>query len=154
MQNQTLKVCRSCGMQNSSNAFICQKCFAKFDGNPMNSAHAPLTVANPNAPIIQMRVIQNPGFRCPFCQSRIGYYINTKISTGGWVFFVLFLLFCFPLCWIGLLIVDKHQFCAHCNMKLSWAYVDDLQRLRSQIIYIDLRRQILPRMPQPEFATR
>jgi hypothetical protein len=59
------------------------------------------------------------GFRCPFCQSRDLPVEQSKISTAGWITFVLFLLFFCPLCWIGLLMKESYRVCGSCGMKLG-----------------------------------
>ena len=41
------------------------------------------------------------GFRCPFCQSTQPPQLKSKISTAGWVMFVVLLIACFPLCVIA-----------------------------------------------------
>jgi hypothetical protein len=40
----------------------------------------------------------------------------SKISTAGWVLFAALLLFCFPLCWLGLLLKDSGRRCGSCQM--------------------------------------
>ncbi|PYT01659.1 MAG: hypothetical protein DMF63_02085 [Acidobacteria bacterium] len=60
-----------------------------------------------------------PQFRCPFCQAGTPPIVRSKISTGGWVVFVVLLLFCFPLFWIGLLMTEPIKFCSTCGMRLQ-----------------------------------
>jgi hypothetical protein len=59
------------------------------------------------------------GFCCPFCQSNLAPKVKRKISTGGWVTFVALLIFCFPLCIIGLFIKDEYRVCRSCGIKLD-----------------------------------
>lgn len=59
------------------------------------------------------------GFRCPFCGSDSAPRVRKQISQTGWVVFVLLLLFCFPLCFIGLLIKEDYRQCYECGMKLG-----------------------------------
>ena len=59
------------------------------------------------------------GFRCPFCQSNLAPKRKRKISTAGWVTFSLLLVFCFPLCIIGLFIKDEYHVCRDCGVKLD-----------------------------------
>jgi uncharacterized membrane protein YvbJ len=47
-------------------------------------------------------------FRCPFCNSDSPPAARRKISTAGWVIFVILLIACFPLCIIGLFIRKRH----------------------------------------------
>jgi DNA-directed RNA polymerase subunit RPC12/RpoP len=58
-------------------------------------------------------------FRCPFCQSNLAPKVKRKISTGGWVTFVALLIFCFPLCIIGLFIKDEYRVCRSCGIRLD-----------------------------------
>ena len=65
-------------------------------------------------------VSSQPQFHCPFCQSTCRPRQQSKVSTAGWVLFVLMLLFlCWPLCWLGLLIKDEYYVCGACGMKLG-----------------------------------
>jgi transcription elongation factor Elf1 len=60
------------------------------------------------------------GFRCPYCNTDTPPLTRSKVSTGGWVTFILLLLlFCWPLCWIGLLIKEEYHVCTDCGMKLG-----------------------------------
>jgi len=61
----------------------------------------------------------NVGFRCPFCQSNDPPEINSRISTAGWVIFVILLIACFPLCVIGLFIKEDYRVCSSCGIKLG-----------------------------------
>jgi hypothetical protein len=59
------------------------------------------------------------GFRCPFCQSTHPPEVKSRISTAGWVTFILLLIFCFPLCIIGLFIKEDYRVCSSCGIKLG-----------------------------------
>lgn len=59
------------------------------------------------------------GFRCPFCQSTVPPRVRHKISTAGWVIFVVLLLVCFPFCLIGLFIKEDYRVCRSCGIKLD-----------------------------------
>lgn len=59
-------------------------------------------------------------YRCPFCGSSIFPVIENRISSAGWVIFVL-LIVCvvtIELCWIGLLIRENVVKCPLCNGNL------------------------------------
>ncbi len=56
---------------------------------------------------------------CPFCQYQGPPRMEKKISTAGWVVFGVLLWFCFPLCWIGLLMKEDKQLCGSCNNKVG-----------------------------------
>jgi hypothetical protein len=51
------------------------------------------------------------GFTCPFCHTTAPPFTASKVSTAGWVVFVLLFLSCFGilLAWIGLLIKEHYQ---------------------------------------------
>jgi DNA-directed RNA polymerase subunit M/transcription elongation factor TFIIS len=58
-------------------------------------------------------------FCCPFCQSNLAPKVKRKISTAGWLTFSLLLIFCFPLCIIGLFIKDQYHVCRSCGVRLD-----------------------------------
>lgn len=59
------------------------------------------------------------GFHCPFCQANDPPEVRSKISTAGWVIFVVLLIGCFPLCIIGLFIKEDYRVCSSCGIKLG-----------------------------------
>lgn len=59
------------------------------------------------------------GFRCPYCGSDELPITRSRISAAGWVVFALFLVFCFPLFWIGLLITETYRECSDCGVQLG-----------------------------------
>lgn len=56
---------------------------------------------------------------CDFCGSTARPYVRTVISEGGWMMFVVLLIFFFPLCWIGLLMTESRVYCIDCNRRLD-----------------------------------
>jgi lipopolysaccharide-induced tumor necrosis factor-alpha factor len=60
-----------------------------------------------------------PMFRCPMCADTSMPLEREKISTTGWVLFAVLLIFCLPLCVIGLLQKEKYRVCARCNHQLG-----------------------------------
>ncbi|HEV3258465.1 MAG TPA: LITAF-like zinc ribbon domain-containing protein [Gemmataceae bacterium] len=58
-------------------------------------------------------------FRCPFCGSRHPPTFRPVISTAGWVVFVVLLIFCLPLCVIGLFIKADQRVCSDCGIELG-----------------------------------
>lgn len=58
-------------------------------------------------------------FVCPVCRASAPPLERDKVSTAGWVLFVVLLVFCFPICFIGLLQKEKYRVCAYCNHKLG-----------------------------------
>jgi hypothetical protein len=59
------------------------------------------------------------GFSCPFCGSTGAPITKSRISSAGWVVFVVLLLFCFPLFWIGLLMKEQYRECYECGSRLG-----------------------------------
>jgi hypothetical protein len=59
------------------------------------------------------------GFRCPYCRSTARPYVSSQISPAGWVVFVVMILFCFPLFFIGLLMTEEYRTCSDCGMRLG-----------------------------------
>jgi len=53
-------------------------------------------------------------WRCNMCGYMGQPRYTSKVSTGGWVVFVLLLIFTCIFCWIGLLIKDTRQQCPQC----------------------------------------
>lgn len=56
---------------------------------------------------------------CDRCGTSARPYISTAISDGGWITFVILLIVCFPLFWIGLLMTETRVICADCGARLD-----------------------------------
>lgn len=57
-------------------------------------------------------------FSCPFCQQQVQPLVVQKVSTAGWVVFVVLLLFCIPLCWLPFVLSsfkDQASRCPSCG---------------------------------------
>lgn len=60
-----------------------------------------------------------PGvWTCPYCRwaglpTQLAQV--SKINTSGWITFFVLLFFCFPLCWLGLMMKDKTTKCPACG---------------------------------------
>ncbi len=90
---------------------------------------APVLPRTPNAPPVDQGRYAGPqpavyqpggiGFRCPFCQSGLPPRVKSKISTAGWVVFVVLLIACFPLSIIGIFIKEDYRVCSSCGTKLG-----------------------------------
>src|SRR5690349_13413459 len=112
-----MKNCPQCQVPNLDANLHCFKCGQGFGGANVNVGYA---APQQNYAYPQTRQPLAPQFNCPFCRSNAGYYIVSKISTGGWVVFILLFLFlCWPLCWIGFLIKDEFRQCRACHMRLG-----------------------------------
>ena len=111
--------------------FISRKLVRRLPRLPMTqspfAAPAATYVALPNAPppfagAFGPAPSSEPGswtFRCPFCGSSEAAVTQRKVSTTGWVVFALLLLFCLPLCFLGLLITEEKLQCGTCRMELG-----------------------------------
>ncbi len=62
---------------------------------------------------------QHQGIMCPRCGGQMALSPVRKVSNGGWLVFVILLIFIFPLAWIGLLIRKDVYFCLSCNMVIE-----------------------------------
>ena len=56
---------------------------------------------------------------CPFCRYQGAPVVTSKTATGGWVMFVVLLLMCFPVCWLGLLIREQYRKCPQCQSRFG-----------------------------------
>ncbi len=59
------------------------------------------------------------GFECPYCHTDAYPIVRSRISTAGWVVFVVLLIFCFPFCIIGLFIKEDYRVCSACGIRLG-----------------------------------
>lgn len=59
------------------------------------------------------------GFRCPFCRTRARPNVSSQVSSAGWTVFVVMILFCWPLFFIGLLMTEETRTCSDCGMRLG-----------------------------------
>jgi hypothetical protein len=58
---------------------------------------------------------QHQGIMCPQCGGQMALSPVKKVSSSGWIVFVILLIFFFPLAWVGLLIKKNVYFCLSCN---------------------------------------
>ncbi|MSR79919.1 MAG: DUF4339 domain-containing protein [Gemmataceae bacterium] len=61
-------------------------------------------------------------FSCPFCDYGGPPVIKNTMSTGGWVFFITLLLFCFPLCFLPFIMggcKDEVRKCGSCGSRFG-----------------------------------
>jgi LITAF-like zinc ribbon domain len=124
--------CRNCDQPNADIARICRYCGSSllFDNQsapqrppayapPPQSDYngMPLWATNPPpAPVVPLGQPDAPaGFRCPHCQSTAPPVVAKRIGIAGWVVFFALLIFCFPLCFIGLFIKEEYRMCSWCR---------------------------------------
>jgi hypothetical protein len=117
--------CSYCGQLNDhTRSLECTGCGASL---PRGAAYAPPRPVYQPPPIqpayvvpvmpVMPYAVQN--FRCPFCQTTYPPLLRQKVSAAGWVVFALLLLFCIPLCFIGLSMKDEYRVCAGCGVTIG-----------------------------------
>jgi hypothetical protein len=125
--------CQNCGRGNADIARICRYCGAQLQHGAARGA----TYADPQAgsyvpphswksgslplqpqPQVQP-LVSADHFRCPHCQTTAPPVVATRISTAGWVVFFALLVFCLPLCFVGLFIKEEYRQCSWCRAALS-----------------------------------
>ena len=57
-------------------------------------------------------------YGCRYCGSGAEPITCSQISQAGWITFVLMLLFCWPLFWIGLLMREEYYQCPDCDRRV------------------------------------
>jgi len=127
--------CQNCGQPSADIARICRYCGTQLQ----HAAARPATYAEPppagsyvpphswksgalplvSQPHAQPQPITPQNFRCPHCQTTQPPVIAKRINTAGWVVFFALLIFCFPLCFIGLFIKDEYRQCSWCRAAVS-----------------------------------
>jgi len=61
-------------------------------------------------------------FKCPYCEKEGAPVTVKKVSSTGWIVFVLLLVFCFPLCWLPFVLdgcKEEIRKCPSCGATLS-----------------------------------
>lgn len=61
-------------------------------------------------------------FKCPFCEHEGPPTTQKKMSSTGWVLFIVLLLLCFPLCWLPFVMSgmkEEVRLCGSCGTKLG-----------------------------------
>ncbi len=48
-------------------------------------------------------------YKCPYCQHEGPPRIEKKMSSNGWILFIVLLMLCFPLCWIPFVMDDMKE---------------------------------------------
>jgi hypothetical protein len=124
--------CRNCDQPNADIARICRYCGTALLSGQASSAQRPPDYAPPPrsdfggiplwaadpppAPVVPLREPSTPAnFRCPHCQSNAPPVIAKRIGVAGWIVFFALLIFCFPLCFIGLFIKEEYRMCSWCR---------------------------------------
>jgi len=87
---------------------------------PQFSSCVPSAPSQAQVGIMKEHVIV--GIRCPFCNHEGPPTITKGISGGGWVLFIILLLFCIPLCWLPFVMdgcKDETRKCSSCGSKIG-----------------------------------
>lgn len=69
----------------------------------------------PNWTPIQLLLTANYEYHCASCGSTATPTMFRRISSGGWVFFFVFLLLCLPISLFGFLIKEEYSVCPACG---------------------------------------
>jgi hypothetical protein len=110
--------CSKCGAPLEANVSFCPKCGASTS---TQSAAPPPAATFAAQPAVVVNVA-TPVFTCPFCHFQGPPIIEKKVSSNGWIIFVLLLLFCLPLCWLPFVIdgcKEETRTCSSCHTRLS-----------------------------------
>jgi len=87
----------------------------------------PPTFSQPAMPQVTQAPPEQPQrlqgqFRCPYCRTDRPPIVRQGVSAGGWVLFVVMLLFVLTIlfCWIPLVFMkDDYRVCSGCGIKLG-----------------------------------
>lgn len=131
-------ICQNCGQPNPDVARVCRYCGHALQPDaerrpagyapPQVGSYAPTHDWASSAPLPAPPVYAFPhpqlafsaeNFRCPHCQTTVPPILARRISAGGWIVFACLLVFCLPLCFIGLLMKEEYRMCAWCRGSLS-----------------------------------
>lgn len=98
----------------------------RHHGVPVATEARPTRTANsPVGPSVSERTRSTTidygpgGFSCPYCHSRMLPFETKRISTAGWVTFVVLLIVFFPLFWIGFLMTEPVRKCSGCGHEVG-----------------------------------
>lgn len=124
--------CRHCGQLNDDSVRICRYCGMNLSPQPQTTTKQQVyTPPKPYAwaesgplPATQQQQQyaappNSAGYKCPRCGAAYLPMIEKRISSEGWLIFVLMLFFCFPLFWIGLLMKQEYRVCPVCHASLG-----------------------------------
>lgn len=92
--------------------------FAPLPTQIVAQAPAPQYYPQPYAIAVPVFVPMQTPWVCPYCRNQTGTYIESKITSTGWLLFFLLFLFCFPLFWIGLCQTENIIYCRGCRARV------------------------------------
>lgn len=125
--------CQNCGQPSADVARICRYCGCalRTDSTQQPAGYTPPRQAGSYTPAHDWAAsgnlasyappqpLQAENFRCPYCQATAPPVVAKRISTSGWVVFFALLVFCLPLCFVGLFIKEEYRMCSWCRASLS-----------------------------------
>jgi len=131
-----MTTCRNCGQPNADVTRICRYCGTSLLTGERPTAtetgvrQPPSFLWDANLPPAAVEPYVSPtvanqatvaagGYRCPHCQTTELPVLGQRISTAGWIVFFSLLIFCFPLCFIGLFIKEDYRICGWCRGAVS-----------------------------------
>ena len=125
LNDDAVRICRYCGTSLAPNAQATQQeyrpPYAWAESAPLQPPQPP--PMPPPAPLQQQQPYAAPpaaaGYRCPRCGAAYLPTVEKKVSSEGWLIFILLLFFCVPLCWIGLLMKQEYRVCPVCHADLG-----------------------------------
>ena len=97
----------------------CPLCAAEFTAptGQSDSGAAATTASMP--PAEKGEAPAKGAFSCPFCGTIIPPTRKKKIHPAGWALFVVLLVLCFPICWLGFFIREEVSKCSDCGLRLA-----------------------------------
>jgi LITAF-like zinc ribbon domain/zinc-ribbon domain len=119
--------CSKCGAQLPDGTVFCTRCGTPQTPRPADPAAAstPPGAPPPGASYAPPAAAAQPAygvFTCPFCRFQGPPIVERKLSSNGWLIFVLLLIFCIPLCWLPFVIdgcKEDQRKCASCGTRLG-----------------------------------
>lgn len=115
--------CSKCGAQQPDGTVFCTSCGAPQTPKATDpAAAAPPPGASSAPPPVAAAQPAYGVFTCPFCHFQGPPIVERKLSSNGWVIFILLLIFCLPLCWLPFVIdgcKEDQRKCASCGMRIG-----------------------------------
>ncbi len=120
--------CKNCGRVNDESTRICRHCGSVLElsrtRTEVKDYAPPSNDWAGTGPVHQSVEPYKPpplsgGYRCPNCGTTYTPVAEQRISSGGWLVFIMLLFVCLPLFWIGLLMKEEIRVCPMCRYRLA-----------------------------------
>lgn len=130
-QAPTIYVCSNCHYQSHQPVESCPDCLGPKTMEIRAATGGPClkcgklwssdTTACPDCGILlnQSSVARGDSYRCPNCRTTHPPAVLSRISSGGWLFFIVFLLLCFPISLLGFAMKEQYRVCSVCKAYLN-----------------------------------